>query len=55
MYDPRMIPIATSIGGRLASSALPDAPIIPAHPAKVRRPSLSWRRAIRLQEAPCGI
>ena len=65
MYDARWIPIATR-GGRLAVSALPDAPIVPDRPGREHRRlrELAGRlaavrprlRATHLEkEEPCGI
>jgi hypothetical protein len=65
MYDLRWVPIAVAAGGELASSALPDAPVIPVARLRKRgrlrgfaerlvasRPRL---RATRLaKEKPCA-
>jgi hypothetical protein len=65
MIDPRWAPIVMAVGGKLASSALPDAPVIAPKPRREHRRLhgfaerlMAPRRrlqATRLEtEEPCG-
>ena len=48
MYDLRWVPIAVAAGGELASSALPDAPVIPTRPRRQRRRLRGFAERLRV-------
>ncbi len=65
MHDLRWIPVVVGANRGLAWSAMPDAPVIPAHPRRERRPlrgragrlvaPRARRRAPRIgKEEPCA-